>query len=137
MKDRASYPVGCPLCMDRRVCPTNSVRALYPSVAKEWHPTRNDDTPDDYLKGANKKAWWKCGKGHVWEARINARTIYGQGCPKCAKEAQKERERATTARRHRRNRQLAAIAKSRAGARRSSTDRRPRGRPALLTRADA
>jgi hypothetical protein len=60
------------------------------------------------IKGANKKVWWKRAKrGHVWEARINARTIYGQGCPKCAKAAKKVRERSATARRGRRNPQLA------------------------------
>ena len=100
IKDKGTFPVGCPFCQDRRACPTNSVAALYPDVAKEWHPTKNGLTADDFLRGANKVVWWKlCAKrGHVWEARVNARTIYGQGCPGCAKSAQAVRERATTAR---------------------------------------
>lgn len=89
IKDKASYPVGCPFCMDRRPCPTNSVAAMYPDVAKEWHPTRNTMTADDYVKGANVKVWWKCRKRHIWEARIDARTIGGQQCLTCRRAEQK------------------------------------------------
>jgi hypothetical protein len=113
IRDRATYQPGCPFCMDRRACPTNSVAALYPDVAREWHPGRNQGArPDDFVRGSNKKAWWKCAKkGHVWEARINARTIYGQGCPKCAYDERLARERDTTARRERKKRKLAREAR--------------------------
>jgi hypothetical protein len=114
VKDKSTYPVGCPYCMDRRACPTNSVAALFPDVAKEWHPTRNGSlTAHDFVKGANKRAWWKCAKsGHVWETRIDARTLGDQGCPKCARGAQKERERDVNALRHRRNRALAKVSRT-------------------------
>jgi len=114
IRDRAGNQSGCPFCMDRLACPTNSVAALYPDVAKEWHPTKNRGaTAHDFVRGSNKKVWWRCArKGHVWEARINARTIYGQGCLKCAREAQLDRERATNAKRERGKRILARTAKA-------------------------
>lgn len=113
IKDKAGYPVGCPYCMDRLPCPTNSVAAKYPAVAKEWHKTRNGSlTPDDFVAGSNRKVTWRCKRGHVWEARIDSRTLGGKSCRSCALAEQKERERATTARRHRRNRQYAQVAKN-------------------------
>jgi hypothetical protein len=114
IKERATNQTGCPFCMDRLACPTNSVAALYPDVAKEWHPSKNHGaTADDFVRGSNKKVWWRCAKkGHVWEARINARTIYGQGCLKCVREAQLVRERAVNAKRERGKRALARTAKA-------------------------
>lgn len=82
---------------------------MYPEVPLEWHPTRNSGigTPDDFIAGANRVVSWRCRKrGHVWQARINARTIYGQGCKKCAKIALVH-ERSMSAKRERVKRQLA------------------------------
>lgn len=33
--------------------------------------------------GSNKKAYWKCVRGHKWRAMIGIRTTYGCGCPYC------------------------------------------------------
>ena len=52
---------GCPFCTNRKVCKTNSLTYLHPSLAREWHPTKNGDlTPEDVVPGSNKKAWWLC-----------------------------------------------------------------------------
>ena len=37
------------------------------------------------MPNSNKKAWWKCIKGHEWQAIIGNRNR-GNGCPQCAKE---------------------------------------------------
>jgi len=56
----------------------------HPELAKEWHPTKNDDLkPDDVTYGSNRKVWWNCKKEHEWEAIIYNRTT-GKGCPYCA-----------------------------------------------------
>lgn len=34
--------------------------------------------------GSHKKAWWKCEKGHSWEAIISNRTRLKRSCPYCA-----------------------------------------------------
>ena len=56
----------------------------YPELVAEWHPTKNGDKhPDDYLYQSNKKAWWKCQRGHEWEASIDNRAKK-RGCPYCS-----------------------------------------------------
>ena len=78
---------GCPMCFGRAVSVTNSLSALYPQVAREWHPTKNGDlTPDMVASGAHQKAWWKCfnGPDHEWQAQIGSRTSAGNGCSFCA-----------------------------------------------------
>lgn len=45
-----------------------------PSLAKEWHPTKNGFlTPLDVTYGSDKKVWWRCRRGHEWQARIGRR----------------------------------------------------------------
>jgi hypothetical protein len=63
-----------------------SLAETHPEVAKQWHPTKNDDlTPSDVTYGSDKIIWWKCSKGndHEWEARIANRTTLKRGCPIC------------------------------------------------------
>ena len=52
----------------------------------EWNWEKNNDLnfdPKTLTLGSNKKVWWKCAKGHQWEATI-ANRINGRGCPYCA-----------------------------------------------------
>ena len=37
-----------------------------------------------FTYASNKKVWWKCSKGHEWEAVISSRTGSDRGCPICA-----------------------------------------------------
>ncbi len=34
-----------------------SLAETHPELAKEWHPTKNDDTPYDVTFGSHKKMW--------------------------------------------------------------------------------
>ncbi len=54
-------------------------------IAKDWHPTKNNNLlPDDVSWGSGKKVWWKCQNcGYEWETTIYSRTK-GKGCPKCS-----------------------------------------------------
>lgn len=76
---------GCPVCANRRLIPgENDLAALYPDLARQWHPTRNGTlTPRDLAAGTKKKVWWKCEKGHEWQAVVSSR-VGGAGCPVCA-----------------------------------------------------
>ena len=57
----------------------------YPQIADEWHPSKNGDlTPEEISAHNNKKVWWKCSKGHEWQAIIENRTKDGNGCPYCS-----------------------------------------------------
>jgi hypothetical protein len=87
---------GCPFCAGKRACPDNSLRALFPAVAREWHPTKNGArTPDDVTHGSSFSAWWRCehNEHHVWRTTVNARTNHGSGCPTCAGRDPKKRRR--------------------------------------------
>ncbi|RYG72970.1 DUF559 domain-containing protein [Lentibacillus lipolyticus] len=75
---------NCPYCAGKRVNHTNSLRAKFPEVAKEWHPTGNGDlTPDDVTYGYSKKVWWKCKRGHEWESPVYSRTTGNKSCKEC------------------------------------------------------
>lgn len=62
----------------------NSLRALFPSVAKEWHPTKNGNLkPECVAAYSHEKVWWLCNGGHEWEAIVSSRSK-GAGCPYCS-----------------------------------------------------
>ncbi len=61
----------------------NSLFIVNPSLCEEWNYEKNSTTPEMYLSGSNVKVWWKCKKGHEWEAQIYERNK-GKGCPYCA-----------------------------------------------------
>ena len=56
---------------------------INPKLSKQWHPDKNGKlTPDKVTPGTKRKAWWKCEKGHEWQATISSRNR-GVGCPFC------------------------------------------------------
>jgi very-short-patch-repair endonuclease len=76
---------ACPYCAGTRADESTNLRALHPELMKEWHTTKNSELdPSKLLPGSGKKAWWRCAKGHEWQARIDHRTKRGAGCKKCA-----------------------------------------------------
>lgn len=77
---------GCAVCSNYRVVTSNSLATLSPELAREWHPTRNENlTPDDVHPGSARKVWWKCPRGddHEWQTVVYSRSN-GRGCPICA-----------------------------------------------------
>ena len=74
----------CPYCANQMLLVGfNDLATLNPTLALQWHPTKNGDSkPSDFIAGANKKAWWICEKGHEWEALICSRNK-GAGCQEC------------------------------------------------------
>ncbi len=55
-----------------------------PHLMKEWNWEKNTDIdPNQLTVGSEKKVWWKCSKGHEWQADIGHRNN-GTGCPYCA-----------------------------------------------------
>lgn len=87
LEHRTVHKQGCPYCSSKRILVGfNDLATTNPTLASEWHPTKNAPlTPFEVFKGTNKKAWWvgtKC--GHEWDMPINSRGIAGQGCPYCS-----------------------------------------------------
>ena len=76
---------GCPYCSNRRILiGYNDLATINPKLANEWNYEKNGDLkPDDFTSNSGKKVWWKCSKGHEWQATINNRNN-GTGCPHCS-----------------------------------------------------
>ncbi len=84
ISDRTASKTKCPYCGNKKVCGDNSLAAINPKLANEWHPTRNGVlTAHDVVPFSNKKVWWMCEKGHEWEAASNNRSA-GHNCPYCS-----------------------------------------------------
>ena len=62
-----------------------SLSVANPEIAKQWDYSKNGDrTPKTVFASSSEKAFWKCDKGHIWEAIICSRTKEnGNGCPYC------------------------------------------------------
>ena len=49
-----------------------------------WNEERNQAMkPSFFTRGSNKKVWWRCTKGHEWQALISS-VAAGNRCPYCA-----------------------------------------------------
>lgn len=80
---RVRKGTGCPICSNKQVLVGfNDLATTHPELAAEWHPTKNELTPQDVTFGADKIVWWLCQKGHEWEALVYSRQH--SGCPYCA-----------------------------------------------------
>ena len=77
---------GCPVCAGKVVIPgENDFSSMYPEIAAQWHPEKNDTLrPETVTPSSNKRVWWICERGHEWQMQINHRTFAGSGCPYCS-----------------------------------------------------
>jgi len=78
---------GCPYCSGRYIVKgENDLQTVNPTLAQEWNYEKNNGlTPVDVMSNSHKKVWWKCQKGHEWQAWIADRNN-GHGCPVCSSE---------------------------------------------------
>ena len=76
---------GCVRCAGKLLTKEKSLSVVNPEIAKQWDYSKNEDrTPETVFVSSSEKAFWKCEKGHVWEAIICSRTKEnGNGCPYC------------------------------------------------------
>lgn len=92
--DRTRQNSGCPYCGNHKVLSGfNDLVTTNPEIAAEWNYEKNiglknghgEDisTPDQINAGSNLKVWWRCAKGHEYEARISQRIRLHSGCPYC------------------------------------------------------
>lgn len=77
---------GCPICTNRELAQgENDLGATHPDLAAQWHPTKNGNlTPRQVVAGTQRKIWWRCEKGHEWQAAVFSRARDSAGCPVCA-----------------------------------------------------
>ena len=83
--DVRSRGAGCPYCSGKKtILKETDLATLRPDIALEWHPTLNEGkTPNQVAVKSNLEVWWKCEKGHEWEAPVYRRS-YGSKCPVCS-----------------------------------------------------
>lgn len=76
---------GCPICSGKKLLAGfNDLAVVSPRLAGEWHPTKNGILkPEMVLACATRRVWWRCEKGHEWQAKVKAR-CEGSGCPICS-----------------------------------------------------
>ena len=80
---RISRNSDCPICSNKQVLiGYNDLATTHPEIASQWHPEKNDLTPQQVTIGAERKVWWICEKGHEWEALVYSRQ--DRGCPYCS-----------------------------------------------------
>ena len=61
-------------------------KPAYAYLLEEWDYEKNGELLPDMVKAhAQQKVWWKCQKGHEWQAMVMHRTrTNGTGCPYCS-----------------------------------------------------
>lgn len=56
----------------------------HPQLAVEWDSEANTELDINTISHASRaKVWWKCKKGHSWQARIDSVVGLKSGCPYC------------------------------------------------------
>jgi len=87
-----SNGTNCPVCSGHKVFKGfNDITTINPKLEAEWDYDKNGSlTPYSFTKGNHTKVWWKCKKGHEWEASIINRAVQGNGCPICSGHMVKE-----------------------------------------------
>ena len=75
---------GCPYCRGPRVTVERSL-AAHPALLAELDPERNGELdPTQVAARGDRRLWWRCPEGHVWQAMVKSRVRSGTGCPVCA-----------------------------------------------------
>ena len=79
---------GCPYCKGKRVLAGfNDLATTHPDVLTKWDFEKNTEfTPQQLTASSHKEVWWKCEKGHSWQARVQSITGLksgSTGCPYC------------------------------------------------------
>lgn len=88
ISDRINSNTGCPYCCSQRqkFCVHQTISYSHPTIAAEWHPTKNSDLkPDQFISGSDRRIWWKCcvNDKHEWITSISNRVTNKTGCPHC------------------------------------------------------
>jgi len=85
--DRTLSGSGCPICSGNLIIKENSLAAINPLLAKQWHKTKNGSLkPSSVAPSSNKHIWWQCStsRDHVWQATPDRRNGRNDGCPFCS-----------------------------------------------------
>lgn len=84
ISDRYAKGSGCPFCSNNKVLAGfNDLATTHPGMAAQWGEN-NPLSAREVTAGSNRRIWWRCERGHTWQAAPLLRTQTGTGCPKCS-----------------------------------------------------
>ena len=84
---------GCPVCAKQIggvkhheyvLREKGSFAENYPDLLERWNYEKNSVLPTEVVSGSARKVWWKCEKGHEWEATLEHVSKRGCNCPFCS-----------------------------------------------------
>lgn len=83
--NRISNGGKCPYCTNEKVLKGyNDLQSNFPEIIEYWDFEKNNVSPDEISPHSNKKAWFKCNKGHSYNVVINSKTRGNiHSCPIC------------------------------------------------------
>ena len=88
ISNRTRQGNGCPFCAGKLATAENNLAAANPSLCEEWNNERNAQGPEHFTPRSQSKVWWRCKKGHEWQATIgnrnSAENVTIRGCPYCS-----------------------------------------------------
>lgn len=62
----------------------NDWASRFPAVAAQWDAEKNGCAPEEACSGSLRRYWWRCKKGHSWQALIkNQIDTWSVSCPYC------------------------------------------------------
>lgn len=78
-------PSGCPYCAKHLLLPgVNDPKTRNPALAAEWDAEKNGSVRMETLQNSSRyRAWWRCGRGHSYQASVCSRVYNRTGCPYC------------------------------------------------------
>ena len=78
---------GCPFCSNQLLLTGfNDLATTNPEVLPEWDFAKNTEIdPKKIQAGSEKKAWWKCPRGHLYKMQIDLKVKKNHSCPICSK----------------------------------------------------
>jgi hypothetical protein len=77
--------MGCPYCAGQKPTKDRNFATEYPELLNEWNWEKNTKRPEEFTPRSSSKVWWKCEKGHSWQAPIVNRTRDTKNlCPCCS-----------------------------------------------------
>lgn len=79
-RTRENRKSRCPYCANKKVLAGfNDLETICSEIVTEWDKEKNGNLlPNEVLPSTNRKIWWKCKKGHEWEASLNSRIQNGK-----------------------------------------------------------
>lgn len=85
VKHRVEKETRCPICSSHRILEGyNDLAFKRPDIVVFWDYEKNGELlPTQVAEFSNRKAWWKCGKGHSYKRTISQQTTRPVSCPIC------------------------------------------------------